>query len=252
MSKSFESIDKSNVQKFVDLFAQRFQRLDFDEEVLERVLINFTEFMAKRDTDKEIEDNQYTSPPQFRLENHIKFKEFSIPISRSMWAIPKAVIKMRTSLYEYEVGHSTILPEPSTVQQPITINTAPPEKSIKEKILTPLKRIIRDPNSPHTQMQEFINDIQILPSKWQNILYWYELGIRKRDQINSYGRLLKIVDDISIVFNSYIESTLVMVIHLANEFTKTETEEIAGEVLTAYIKAQQQNANKFSGLPQIS
>ncbi len=251
MSKSFESIDKSNVQKFVDLFAQRFQRLDFDEEELEKKLIDFTYFMAKRDTEKEIEDHHYTAPPQFRLENHAEFKGFSIPISRAMWAILKTVIKMRTSLYEYEVGRSSILPEPS-IQQPITINTAPPEKSMKEKLISPLKRMIRDPNSPHAQMQELMNNIQVLPSKWYNILYWYELCIRKRDQINSYDKLLKILNDIAMVFNSNIEPTLVMVVHMANEFTKTETEEIAGQVLTAYIKAQQQDANKFSGLPQIS
>ncbi len=250
-SKGFESIEKANIQKFVDLFSQRFQRLDFDEEVMEKTLIEFTIFMANRDTEKEIKDNNYTSPPQFRLENHAEFKKFSIPISRAMWAVPKTVIKMRTSLYEYEGGRSTILPETS-VQQPITINTAPPEKSLKEKITSPLKRMIRDPNSPHTQMQEFINNIQEMPAKWKNILYWYEMGIRKRNQINSYNYLLKIVDDITMVFNAYIESTLVMVIHLASEYTKTETEEIAGQVLNAYIKAQQQNANKFTGLPQIS
>ena len=252
MSKSFESIDKANIQKFVDLFSQRFTRLDFDEEQLEKKLIGFTGFMAKRDTPEEIKEKKYTSPPQFRLENHAEFKGFSIPISRSMWSVPKAVMKMRTILYEYEAGRSTILPE-IPITQPITINTAPPpQKSLKEKITDPLKRIIRDPNSPHTQMQEFINDLQQIPSKWYNILYWYELGIRKRSDINSYNELIKIVDDIAMVFNAFIESKLVMVIHLANEFTKTETEKIAGEVLNAYIKAQQQNAGRFPGLPPIS
>lgn len=250
-SKSFESIEKANIQKFVDLFSQRFTRLDFDEEQLEKKLIGFTNFMAKRDTDKEMEKEHYKAPPQFRLENHAEFKGFSIPISRSMWSVPKTVMKMRTMLYEYEVGRSTILPEAQTTQ-PITINTAPPEKSMKEKILEPLKRIIRDPNSPYTQMQEFINNIQQIPSQWHNILYWYELGIRKRNEINSYNELVRIVDDITMVFNAYIESNLVMVIHMANEFTKTETEEIAGQVLNAYIKAQQQNAGKYQGLPPLS
>lgn len=250
--KPFEPIDKANIQKFVDLFSQRFSRLDFDEEQLEKKLLDFTDYMAKRDTDKEIEDNNYTSPPQFRLENHRRFKEFSIPISRAMWSVPKVVMKMRTTLYEYEAGRSTILPPEIPIQQPIIVNTGPPEKSLKEKITEPLKRIIRDPNSPHTQMQEFINNIQIIPSKWHNILFWYEIGIRKRNQINSYNSLVKIVDDITMVFNAYIESNLVMVIHLASEFTKTETEEIAGQVLNAYIKAQQQSAGRFQGLPPIS
>ena len=101
-------------------------------------------------------------------------------------------------------------------------------------------------------MQDFINNIQEMPSEWRNILWHFEKGIRKRNQINSYGKLVSIVDDIVMVFNSYIESKLVMVIHLANEFTKTETEEIAGQVLNAYIKAQQQTAGKFPGLPPIS
>ena len=246
---SFEPIDKANIQKFVDVFSARHQKLDFDESQLEKTLINFTGFMAQRDTKEEIKKNNYIAPPQFRLQNHVKFKEYSIPISRAMWSVPKVVMGMRTQLYEYEIGRSTMLPEIPT-QQPITINTAPQEKSLKEKITEPLKRIIRDPNSPYTQMQEFIANIQIMPSKWQNMLYWFELGIRKRTQINNYDSLLKIVDDITMVFNAYIESNLVMVVHLANEFTKKESEAMSIQVLTAYIKAQQMNKD-FIQRPQF-
>ena len=135
---SFESIEKANVQKFVDMLSARHQRLDFDEGELEKKLIGFTIFMAKRDEDP----SKYKAPYQFRLENHAEFKGFSIPISRAMWASLKVVMKMRTQLYEYETDRSTILPE-TQIPQPITINPAFPAHVPRSKAtcIIPTKRI---------------------------------------------------------------------------------------------------------------
>lgn len=244
-----DQIDKADIQKFVNVFSQRHSKLDYSEENLQNTLISFTEFFTKSDeikTDEERPDKPY----HFRLEHHVEFKRLSIPISRAMYSVPKVVMHMRTELYQFENSASSMLPEPvQPFNMNFNINQEQKKEKFQDKIMKPFKRDIRDPNSPHMQMQEFISKIQIMPSKWQNILHWYELGVRKRNRINTYNALQGLLDNIIIAFNVFIEPNLVWTVHYANEITKTETELTASKVLEAYLKVSQQNMNNNSIQP---
>jgi len=240
-----ETFDKANVQKFVDLFSYRAQRLDEDEKDFHASLIEFTEFFAKTkdDKDKDGKPIKYDKPYHFRLENHAEFKKFSLIISTAMYAVPKVVINMRKELYQLETGKSSMIPE-ILQPAPISVNINPNEqKSYKDKLLNKLQKPISDPNSPHLMMQKFINDIQVMPIKWRNIIHWYELGVRKRSLINSNLSLSGLLDNIVIVFNTFIEPNLVWVVHYSNELIKSESEERAVQVLQVYLKVTQQNQN---------
>lgn len=233
---SLDTIDKANVQKFVDVFSQRHSKLDFYEDQLEDKLIAFTEFFTRVDP----EDSKHDKPYHFRLENHVEFKRFSIPISRSMYSIPKVVMHMRLELRKSQMMQSAPIEEQVTPFN-ININQEAQKQSTKDKIVKAIKRETVDPNSPEAQMQGTIKDIQSIPRKWTNILHWYELGIRKRSSLNSIRGMQQLLDNIIIAFNVFIEPNLVSVVHYSNEITKEQTEKTAAEVLQAYLKVSQQN-----------
>ncbi len=239
-----EQIDKADIQKFVNVFSQRHSKLDYAESNLENTLITFTEFFTK--TDELIDGKKPTIPYHFRLENHVEFKRLSIPISRAMYSVPKVVMHMRIQLRNSQQVFNANTVESST-QPSMIINTGDHKQS-KESRFDRMKNIVKketiDPNLPEAQMQDMINDIQIMPKKWRNILHWYELGVRKRPNINTYGGLQGLLENIIIAFNVFIEPNLVSVVHHSNEITKSETELTASKVLEAYLKVSQQNANK--------
>jgi hypothetical protein len=240
---TIETIDKANVQKFVDVFSQRHSKLDFYEDQLEEKLLEFTEFFTR--VDPVDSKKEYTKPYHFRLANHVEFKKFSITISRAMYSVPKVVMYMRMELRKYQQGEQSTME--SITQPSMVINTG--DQQQKESKLDRIKNIVKretiDPNSPEVQMQGMIRDYQMIPKKWTNILHWYELGLRKREHLNSKASLQKLLENIIIAFNVFIEPNLVSIVHYSNEITKEKTETTAAEVLQAYLKVSQQNANKL-------
>lgn len=219
---SLETLDKANVQRLVDNISQKNQKLDVDEAKLEETLIGFTNFFAVETDDKE------KIPYQFKLENHAKFKGFTLPISRSLWAFTKVVSHMRQELYAHET------PMPNITSQLPTMGENVDAKGIMNTFKDIGRKLYRDPKSPYNAMQDQMEYLSGIPQQWTNMVHIFELNIRVRPRINTRQQLDKIMNDLVIVFNAHIEPNLVQVIHYANIILKGETEDRIVNLLTTY------------------
>lgn len=230
MTGTLETLDKANVQRLVDNISQKNQKLDLAEEELEMKLIQFTKWFAEETPLFEVIDGenvQIDIPVQFRKENHAKFKEFTLPISRSLWAFTKVVSHMRMESYAHETPMPNLhgsLPSMNQDESKGVLN------SLKEFG----KKVYRDPNSPYNAARELMDYYSAIPQQWINMIHIFELNIRNRPRINTRLQLDKTMDDLVIVFNSHIEPNLVHILHYANIILKGETEERIVNLLTTY------------------
>lgn len=241
---SLEPIDQANVQRLVNVISEKTQRLDKDEHDLEKVLLDFTEFFAIP-TPMEEDGKPIPVPYQFQLENHIKFKKLTIPISRSIWAFTKVVSHMRQELYAHEVP----LPNLSNALPTMGDNSGE-TKSFMNSFKDLTKKLYRDPHSPYNATKDQMDYLSNIPGQWINMVHIFELNIRNRPRINTRRELDRIMNDLVIVFNSHIEPNLLSVVHYANLILKGEADDRVVNLLTAYRDAEERKAKLLMGMGQ--
>ncbi len=237
-----------NMQRMVSVVTHRHIRLDQNEKQLEKTLTELAEFWSHETEEK---DNV---PYQFQLKNQAEFKRFSIPISRSMWAVRKIVTHWRTELYKYEIGLTPDVPsipiaapaesEPTTK---VEVNTAkkPAGSGLTDKLKNLTKSFKHDSFSPLSVLNDSIEYTQKIEIKWHTILHWYGLATRKRsNRINTKQALIDLLDNIIIVFDFYVEPNLVMAVHYAHELIKQDIEELAKQSITSYLQAHERSRNR--------
>lgn len=243
---SLETLDKANVQRLVDVLAQKNMQLDRDEALLQKKLERFTEFFSIETPFEDENGDEILIPYQFRKENHKEFKEFSIPISKAMWSVSKVVAVMRQELYRQET------PMPNLTNQ---LGMAGESKGIINTLKEVGKKLYKDPHSPYNATKEELKTYSEIPGEWRNMLHIYELNIRHRPRINTRAQLDKILDDIVIVFNARIEPFVFQLQHQANIILKTETEEKIVSLLTTYNQIAERHEKLMMGMgltsPQI-
>jgi len=253
-----DSLEKANVQRLVNNVSEKNIQLDSAEDDLTNKLIEFTEFFSittpRYETKLDANNNEMFDdfgepildknrpieiPYQFRRENHAKFKAFSIPISRSMWAVSKVISHMRQELYAHET------PMPPMSQLPMG---PAPDKGILNTIKDFGKKLYRDPNSPYNVTKDELTIYSEIPEAWYNMLHIYELNIRHRPKINTRAQLDRILDDIVIIFSARIEPYLLQLVHQAILILKAETEDKIVSILTTYNQIEERHAKMMMGM----
>lgn len=226
---NIDTIDTANMQKLVNVLSQRHPKLDDFEEDLEEKLLKFTEFCAEETPEKEL------IPIQFKKENHKKFKEFSIPISRAMYSALKVGGFLIFDKKLIPIEPMEMLPYHTEEKESISQKVANSTKKMFSKFIA---------TTPELKFNNMLTDIIIMQKKWKNIVHHYELGIRKRPKINTKKRLQQTLDNIIIAFNVFVEIDLVMTVHYANEITKGETEIITKDAIVAYLTAKERHRDQ--------
>lgn len=257
---TLETLDKANVQRLVDNISQKNLRLDTDEDNLALKLIEFTEFFAietdyykdvfekdgktpKLDNEGKAIKTPIDIPYQFQKTNHAKFKSFTIPISRALWSITKVVHHERQELYKQEI------PMPNFANQIPSKMEGNGAKDLLGSLKDIGKRLYKDPHSPYNESREQMDYLSAIPSQWTNMLHIFELNIRVRPRINTRHELDKIMNDLVVVFNSYIEPYLLQTVHLANIIVKAETEDRIVNILTTYNQIAERHEKMMMGQP---
>jgi len=168
-----------------------------------------------------------------------------------MYTVDKVVMYERTELYKYKLGSMTpeqVMTPPLSLQEPpqsvtnVEINQQQPKESIRSRLSRAVGRTSgHDPSNPYNLMLKNIDYTQKIKYKWQDILHWYYLGVKKGKILQNDAGLQDLLDNMVIVFDYYVEPNLVMTVRFANEITKKETSELALSAITGYLTAKQRN-----------
>lgn len=216
-SNPVQSIDKLNTQRLLDNFAERYKKQDDDEQKLGELLVEFTKF---RYTET---DENLPKPLQFEKKYAHQFKKYEIPISRATWSVPYVVMHMRTKLEESERGGMPIDLSGVPLVQP---HGATPDVNYGNKLVNTLKdlknKLTKDPLSPKLKMEYTITAFQNLPLQWQNMLHIYNVNYDKRPDISKRKALDRTLSNINLVFDSYVEPTLLPLVSFAKYLAQME------------------------------
>ncbi len=243
-----ESVDKANMQKIVNVFTQRVQKFDREEELLQKNLEDFTEFVSIETPENDEDKKPILIPIPFKREKIKDFKKLTSPISLAMWACPKVVVHMRKELFPFEYGQQPQTPSQPQIYQPEQIPI--PKENLLEKIKTKINMQLKHANSPYNATQNMILDFEAIPRNWRLMLHWYHLGIKKTPEINTRDELQRRIDNIAITFDFDIEPFLLMAIRYAHEIILGETEHILVNVLQAHLQIRERHRMELQTIPQ--
>lgn len=216
-SNAVQTIDRLNTQRLIDSFAERYKKQDDDEHRLGEMLVEFTKF---RYTET---DPSLPKPLQFEKRYAHQFKKYEIPISRATWSVPFVVLHMRTKLEESERGGMPLDLAGVPLVQP---HGATPDVNYGNKLVSTLKdlknKLTKDPLSPKLKMEYTIASFQNLPGQWQNMLHIYNVNYDKRPDISKRQALDRTLSNINLVFDSYVEPTLLPLVSYAKYLAQME------------------------------
>lgn len=241
-----ETLDAStlNMQKIVDSVTQSFARFQAEIDDLTETLVKLAGFWAT--TTKKDE----TVLIQFTPEGQQEFKRYSTPISLAMYSVMLVVNHGRANLFTpVKIPEPTPQPE---IQTKIEVNAKPEKESKLEKLKTLGKKLLPTEPSPYALSLDSFADLERTPAKWKNLLHWYNLACKKRDEINSREALQELLENITIVFDTFIEPNLLFSISYAKYIYMESSQDKATRVMESYQQLKQRNRQDFPSLPPNS
>ncbi len=221
------TLDQANMTKILNLITFPSNLLFIGQKELDKSLNNLDVFFIK-----------YTPPTdpvpiQFSKASEIDFKAYTRGIARNLGSFRKIAL--------YELQEMTRMKSKTT--EPFRMGEEPevkfsPEME-KEGFISKITKPFQREEPSFNLVRNSISELTKFHGKYQNWLHWYWLACRKREKINSRDALQKILENMIIYFNTFLEPNLLMAQSYAHDIARDLSAEKAVVAVTAYLMGKQ-------------